>query len=214
MGKLIVFDYDGTLVQTLDVFREALKELLKRLSFKPREFSKEEFEYMAKNPPKIWLLKILFKMPEDGRPNPNYVLKVFKQIYAEKHLKLINPVDNVYEVLNELKRRGCTLVLTTGRVLVSKYVKEELKHLNLDKYFDLIYVPSSPDKVKSLSTIIKMFNSKECIIVGDSVDDVKAGKLLGLKTIAVLYGFTEKDELIRYGPDHVIKDIKELLNII
>jgi len=214
MGKLIVFDYDGTIVQTLDVFKESLKELIRKLGFKSGDFSKEEFEYMAKRTPKIWLPKILSKMPENNRPDPSYVLEVFKRIYAENHLKLIKPVSGVYEVLSKLKKRGYTLVLTTGRVLVSKYVKEELRYLGLDKYFDLIYVPNSSDKVKTLSTIVKIFNTKECIIVGDSVDDIKAGKLLGLKTIAALYGFTEKNELVKYRPDHVIKNVKDLLNIL
>lgn len=214
MGKLIIFDYDGTIVQTLDLFKESLKELIKRLDLKLRDFGKEEFEYMAKRTPKIWLPKILSKIPENRKPNPDYILEIFKQIYAKKHLKLIKPVDGIYEVLNKLKKRGYILVLTTGRVLVSKYVKEELKHLGLDKYFDLIYVPNSSDKVKTLSTIVKMFNTKECIIVGDSVDDIKAGKLLGLKTIAALYGFTEKNELVKYRPDHVIKNVKDLLNIL
>jgi len=214
MGKLIVFDYDGTIVQTLDVFKESLKELIRKLGFKPGDFSKGEFEYMAKRTPKIWLPKILSKKPENNRPDPSYVLEVFKRIYAENHLKLIKPVSGIYEVLSKLKKRGYTLVLTTGRVLVSKHVKEELRHLGLDKYFDLVYVPNSSDKVKTLSTIVKIFNTKECIIVGDSVDDIEAGKLLGLKTVAVLYGFTEKDELLKHKPDFVIENIEELLNII
>jgi len=214
MGKLIIFDYDGTIVQTLDVFKESLKELIRKLGLKPGDFSKEEFEYMAKHTPKIWLPKILSKIPENKRPNPNYVLEVFKRIYSEKHLKLIRPVNGIREVLSELKRKGYVLVLTTGRVLVSEYVEEELKYLGLDKYFDLIYVPNSSDKVRTLGTIVKMFNTKECIIVGDSVDDIKAGKLLGLKTVAVLYGFTNANELIKCGPDHVVKTATELINLV
>ncbi len=211
-AKLIIFDYDGTVVQTFDVFKKSLKELVKKLGLKG--FSEEDFEYMAKHTPKIWLPMILSKFPPNRRPNPETVLEVFTRIYSKTHLENIKATPGVYKVLEELKRKGYILVLTTGRVLVSKFVLDELKHLNLDKYFDMVYVPNSPDKLRTVKEIIRKFNVKNAVIIGDSVDDIKAGKVLNLKTIAVLYGFSSRDELLKHRPDYVVEKVEDILTIV
>jgi len=50
----------------------------------------------------------------------------------------------------------------------------------------------------------------DCVIVGDSVVDVKAGKSAGAQTVAVLSGLYSKEELARESPDLILKDISEL----
>lgn len=210
--KLIIFDYDGTVVQTFDVFKKSLRALVKKLGLKG--FSEEDFEYMAKHTPKTWLPMILSKFPPNKRPNPETILEIFTRTYSETNLKSIKAVPGVYKVLEELRRKGYILVLTTGRVLVSKFVLNELKHLNLDKYFDMIYIPNSPNKLKTVKEIMKKFNVKNAVIIGDSVDDIRAGKVFNLKTIAVLYGFSSKDELVKYKPDYVVEEVEDILAIV
>jgi len=211
-AKLVIFDYDGTVVQTFDVFKKSLRELVKKLGLEG--FNEEDFEYMAKHTPKIWLPMILSKFPPNKKPNPETVLEIFTQIYSKTHLKNIKATPGVYKVLEELKRKGYILVLTTGRVLVSKFVLDELKHLNLDKYFDMVYVPNSPDKLRTVKEIIRRFNVKNAVIIGDSVDDIRAGKVLNLKTIAVLYGFSSRDELVKHRPDYVVEKVEDILTIV
>lgn len=210
--KLIIFDYDGTVVQTFDVFKKSLRRLVKELGLDG--FNEEDFKYMAKHTPKVWLPMILSKFPPNRKPNPETVLGIFKQTYSKIHLENIKPTPGIYKVLEELRRRGYVLVLTTGRVLVSKFVLNELKHLNLDKYFDMVYVPNSPDKLRTIKEIIRKFNVKNAVIIGDSVDDIKAGKILNLKTIAVIYGFSSRDELLKHKPDYVVEKIEDILDIV
>jgi len=211
--KLIIFDYDGTVVLSFSVFKESLRELLRKLRLE-QAFRESELEYMAKSAPKTWLPKLLSKIPSNRKPKPEAVLETFKEIYSKIHLNLIKAVPNVHDVLRKLKRKGYMLALTTGRVLVSDFVPIELKHLKLDNLFDLVYVPNRPDKLKTVKEIIEKLSVEDAVIVGDSVDDIKAGKALSLKTIAVLYGFTSKKELLKHKPDYTINKIDELLTII
>ena len=211
--KLIIFDYDGTVVLSFSVFKESLRELLRKLRLE-QAFRESELESMAKSAPKTWLPKLLSKIPSNRKPKPEAVLETFKEIYSKIHLNLIKAVPNVHDVLRKLKRKGYMLALTTGRVLVSDFVPIELKHLKLDNLFDLVYVPNRPDKLKTVKEIIEKLSVEDAVIVGDSVDDIKAGKALSLKTIAVLYGFTSKKELLKHKPDYTINKIDELLTII
>ncbi len=211
--KLIIFDYDGTVVLSFSVFKESLRELLRKLRLE-QAFRENELEYMAKSAPKTWLPKLLSKIPSNRKPKPEAVLETFKEIYSKIHLNLIKAVPNVHDVLRKLKGKGYMLALTTGRVLVSDFVPIELKHLKLDNLFDLVYVPNRPDKLKTVKEIIERLSVEDAVIVGDSVDDIKAGKALSLKTIAVLYGFTSKEELLKHKPDYTINKIDELLTII
>ncbi len=211
--KLIIFDYDGTVVLSFDVFKESLRELFRKFRLE-HAFEESDLEYMAKKTPKIWLPKMLSKIPSNRKPNPETVLETFREIYSKIHLNLIKAVPNIHYVLRRLKGKGYTLVLTTGRVLVSDFVPIELKHLKLDNLFDLVYIPKSPDKLKTVKEIVEKLNPENAAIVGDSVDDIEAGKAFSLKTIAVLYGFTSKEELLKHKPDYVINKIDELLAIV
>jgi len=211
--KLIIFDYDGTVVLSFNVFKESLRELLRRLCLECA-FKENELEYMAKCTPKIWLPKLLSKIPSNRRPKPEAVLETFREIYSKIHLNLIKAVPNVHVILRKLKGKNYMLALTTGRVLVSDFVPIELKHLKLDGLFDLVYIPKRSDKLRTVKEIIEKLNVENAVIVGDSVDDIRAGKALSLKTIAVLYGFTSREELLKHKPDYIINKIDELLAIV
>lgn len=55
---------------------------------------------------------------------------------------------------------------------------------------------------------------EECVVVGDTVSDVRAGKAAGAETIAVLAGAGKYDALLREGPDVVINSVAELVTIL
>ena len=212
-GKLIIFDYDGTVVLSFSVFKESLRELFRKFHLE-HAFEESELEYMAKTTPKIWLPRMLSKIPSNRRPKPEIVLETFRETYSKIHLNLIKAAPNIHYVLRELREKGYMLALTTGRVLVSDFVPIELKHLKLNNLFDLIYIPNRPDKLETVKEIVEKLNVKNATIVGDSIDDIEAGKALSLKTIAVLYGFTSKEELLKHKPDFAINKIDELLAIV
>jgi len=212
-GKLIIFDYDGTVVLSFSVFKESLRELFRKFHLE-HAFEESELEYMAKTTPKIWLPRMLSKIPSNRRPKPEIVLETFRETYSKIHLNLIKAAPNIHYVLRKLREKGYMLALTTGRVLVSDFVPIELKHLKLNNLFDLIYIPNRPDKLETVKEIVEKLNVKNATIVGDSIDDIEAGKALSLKTIAVLYGFTSKEELLKHKPDFAINKIDELLAIV
>ena len=198
--RLIIFDYDGTVGLTLSVFKESLRGLLERLGL-AGVFGEDELEFMARRTPEIWLPMIISKLPPSRRPRPEIALEIYRDIYSKKHLKLIKAPPNIHGVLGEIRRKGYKLVLTTGRVLVSDFVPMELEHLKLNSLFDMVYIPNSPDKLKTFNDITRRFSVKEAVVVGDGVDDIEAGRSLSLKTIAVLYGFTSKEELLKHKLD-------------
>ena len=95
--KLLIFDYDGTVVFSFKAFKESLRELLKRLHLE-QSFTERELEFMAKTTPQIWLPRILSKISSQKKLKSESVLETFREIYSRKHLKLIKAVPNVHIV--------------------------------------------------------------------------------------------------------------------
>ena len=209
----IIFDYDGTVVLSQIAFKETLYELLKTLGLE-RVFGDSEIEYLARRTQKIWLPEILSKLQHNRNIKPNIILEKFKDIYSRKHLHLIKPAPGIYDVLVEIRKKGYITVLTTSRILVADFVPKELNYLGLSKLFDVVYIPKNPSKLEIFKHILLKLKTKKAIIVGDSIDDIVAGKALLLKTVAVTYGFTERSELVKYKPDYLINEVRELLKIV
>jgi phosphoglycolate phosphatase len=94
--------------------------------------------------------------------------------------------------------------------------QKELKTIFIAKYFTHIVTARDTSKPKpSPEALIQCVEALdvemcECIIAGDSINDVKAGKAAGVRTVAVLSGLFQRDELARECPDLILPDINLL----
>jgi len=95
-----------------------------------------------------------------------------------------------------------------------------LKKFNIAEYFDPIVTAIDTCKPKpSPEALLKCVNSmnlnvKDCIIVGDSVNDIKAGRAANMKTVSVLSGIYSLQELVKEKPDFIIPNISFLPDFI
>ena len=106
------------------------------------------------------------------------------------------------------------------RNVPKKAVTGELKQFSIAKYFIHIVTAKDTHKPKpSPEALIKAVKAidveiSDCLIVGDSTSDIKAGKAAGAKTIAVLTGLYTKKELAEQKPDLILKNATQLLKYI
>ena len=201
----LIFDFDGTLADTLAFTINATSEINRNLHLLSDE--KIDFEKF-RSTDTIEFFKDL--------EIPTYKLLFFLYKYQRKQSREIDKVQvfqGLPEVLKNLKKNGVGLAIATSNS--TKNVKLFLKNNNLDM-FDFIY--SSIDyfhKNRIIERAIKKYGmEKENVIyVGDEIRDIKAAKEAGIKVASVTWGYNFENVLSKYKPDFIINRPEDLLNL-
>ena len=204
--KAIIFDFDGTLANTIPYIYEVANELAEKHGF--QRVSQDQFNQLRNKSPfeiidelQIPLLKIPFILNE-GR-------KLLK-----KHIINVLYIEGMQDVLVELKKQGLIIGILTSNS--RQNIDVFLKH-NPSITFDFIYTERNIfGKQFSLRNIIKKekLNLAETIYVGDEVRDVESCHALELDVIAVTWGFGTKESLKKYKPTFIVNKPREMLSIL
>ena len=127
--------------------------------------------------------------------------------------------EGVAEMLSNLKNQGYSLILATSKP--EGFSKQILEHFGLSKYFDFVAGATMDEKrshkdevIKYAFDSIKFRDTDSACMVGDRCYDILGGKKFGIKTVGVLYGYGEKEELENCQPDFIAEDINDLYNFL
>lgn len=205
--KVIIFDFDGTIADTVD----ALVGIANRLAL--------QFDYVQITPQELALLRNL-----TSREIIKYSgISVFKIPFLVKRVKSelknkiheFKPIPGIQEALIELKAHGYKLGIITSNS--KDNVSEFLKSNDLATLFDFIY---SGVTIFGKTTIINnvlrqnQLKPQEVIYVGDETRDIEASKKANIQVIAVTWGFNSPEVLARQKPDFLIHKPVELLEVL
>lgn len=213
MIKAVIFDLDGTLLDTSRDIHKVVNLSLRKFSVP--EISLEDTIKFVGNGAKILIERAV------GEEYKNLVPEIyayFSKEYAECKNDLTALYDGEEEVLSMLKADGIKLAVLTNKP--QKAAQSTCKK-HLEKFgFDYIVgqtegVPLKPDPYSTLS-LIKKFGIKksECIFVGDGETDILTAKNAGVKCFSVLWGFRSKEQLKAAGAEIFVKSFSELKSII
>ncbi|MGH1392612.1 MAG: HAD-IA family hydrolase [Trichormus sp.] len=205
--KVIIFDFDGTIADTVD----ALVSIANRLAI--------EFGYIQITPEQLTLLKNLSSR-EIIKYSGVSLLKIpflVKKVKAELKNKIqeLKPIPGMKESLLELKNHGYQLGIITSNS--KDNVTAFLEINELDNLFEFIY---SGVTIFGKTTIInnvlkqKQLKPQTVIYVGDETRDIEASKKANIKVIAVTWGFNSAEILSQQNPDFLIHQPSELLQVI
>ncbi len=208
---LIIFDLDGTIVDTCEDITVSLNFCLRKYGI--LEFTKNEVKNMIGEGVKKFIGKVLEKrgLSEDLLAD---ILDCFVSYYKEHIADYTKPYPGVIETLEKLQ--GIKKVIISNK-LTTLSVKT-LISTGLINYFDFVagndfFPEQKPSPLPLLETIEKFQIKKEnALIVGDSNIDIEAGKSAGIKTVAVTYGYRDKHLL--KDADFTIDKFQDLLKII
>ena len=207
MMKAVLFDIDGTILDTLDFVFSAVKYTLDKHEF---IVSKELLMQAAG---RTLLEYYQFILPDE---NHELLAQTHREFQKDKHT-MAKPFPNVKKVLKRLKKENYKLAGVSNRSKIS--LIESLKASGIYNYFDAIVAlddvenpkPHKDHPLKALE--ILGVKRESAIMVGDTESDILAGKSAGIKTVGVTYGWIGEG-IIKSKPDFVIDNIEELLNIL
>lgn len=205
MITLIIFDLDGTLVNSIVDITNALNHAIE--PYKLEKMTVEKTVGLVGEGLSMLVEKMLGEENEAIMPA---VMERFIRYYSEHLTDFTVPYPGVPETLEKLGdyRKA---VVSNKREALSKKV---LEALNLEHYFDVVLgsdsVGEKKPSPKPILQILQMVKAKpdEAVIVGDSNYDIEAGRAAGIRTIAVRYGYRGVEFL--GGADGMIDHFPEL----
>lgn len=216
MFKGIIFDLDGTLLDTIETIAYYGNKTLEKFGFKSIETGK--YNFMAGKGAKH-LVKCM--LSESGSENEELFERVFldyNKSYNIDPLYKTAVFDGINELILQAKKRGMKLAVLSNKPHTATV---DVIDYFFDKgTFDICLgardgVPLKPDPAPALAVANELgLSEDECIYVGDTDVDMKTGKGAGFYTVGVLWGFRDYKELEENGADIIVSHPSEIIKLV
>ena len=215
--KLIIFDLDGTLIDSAPDLSLAVNHMLQTLN---RDTFSDDIIHGWVGNGALTLVKralsgqstINENLDEENVEN---ALDIFLKFYAKNLCNATVTYANVPTTLQTLKEQGYRLAIVTNKPFA--FVAPILEGLALNGLFELILGGDSlskkkPDPAPLLYVCDKLGVSlEECVMVGDSKNDILAANACAMQSVGVTYGYNYGEAISNYDPTYVIEDFSLLL---
>jgi 2-phosphoglycolate phosphatase len=205
--RLLLFDLDGTLIDSVPDLTSSIDFMMQKLGKKG--YGEEIVREWVGEGAKKLVQRALQKEDVDRE------LEIFLDHYSKNlciHTKLFTDVETT---LKELKSRGFTLAIVTNKPHI--FVKEILERLEIFYLFDEflgagIVKEKKPSPKPLLHICEKLgFSPDEAVMVGDSKSDILSAKRANILSIAVTYGYNHGVSVKEYEPDIIIDNFSQIL---
>jgi len=202
----IIFDLDGTLVDSLDTFIKIGTEMAAKYGY--RSLNDEQIKELLMLPMKkrIEILKIpIYLIPKMGIE----LLSTYNAYAAQ-----VKPIVGVKEMLEYLHKAGYRLNIVSSNSL--RNINTFLEANELDLFDNIQSSKGLFGKNITISKLISRLRVKkeEVIYIGDEQRDVEACKKIGIQVISVLWGFDSRELIEKAKPDFIVSNPNEIIKII
>lgn len=211
--KAVIFDMDGTILNTLEDLTNATNYSLRQFGMPER--SLEEVRMFVGN----GIRKLVERAVPAGTPKEkiDQILDVFLEYYEIHSADNTSPYPGILELVEKLKKSGIKTAVSTNKADVPA---QELGREYFNGIFDLIVgqqdglkVKPAPDSVNKILSILDI-QKKDAIYIGDSDVDVQTAKNSGLDFIGVSWGFRGREFLEKNGAKNIVDNANEILDLV
>lgn len=215
MIKAVIFDLDGTVLDTLSTIAHFGNLSLEHFGFDAIET--EKYKYFAGD----GKVQLIHRMLEyHGADNEETFIKVearYDMEYEADPIYKTKPFEGIVAQLLKLKKRGIKLAILSNKpdnvtVMVAKEIFGDL--------FDIIHgkrenISKKPDPMGTKLLVNELgIEVGECVFVGDTNVDIYTAKNVGMKSIGVLWGFRDEKELKDAKADYIIEKTEQIYDTI
>jgi len=214
----ILFDLDGTLIDSIPDISMALNNMRRHFNLKPIPLETVRNIVGKGFPTTVRKVLDLSLRPHQA----NRIFDIAYKITLTEYEKCIGQntklFPNVESTLEKLKKYNIKMAVVTNKE--EAHAKMTLKHTGLDQYFDLVvggnttnnYKPHPDPLLYAMKTLNTLTN--EVVIIGDSDSDINAAKAAKIPVIAVTYGYNHGVPIAKSNPDITIDKFDEILQVL
>ena len=216
--KAVIFDFDGTLADTLYAIQDACNLTRAKLGLSPVTY--EDVRLGINNGARN-LVKATV-VPPESKTDEEYIDRAFElynEAFFETYLNTDTPYDGIFEAVRELHARGYKLAVLSNKTDI--FVKNLVKSIFGTELFPVAKGPSSqkiikPDKRLTLETLAELdptLTPEDCVLIGDSDVDIATAKNAGMASIGAAWGYRGRALLEQNGADTVIDSPFEIIGL-
>lgn len=210
--NILIFDLDGTLLNTLNDLTDSTNYALRYFNYPERTV--EEVRNFVGN----GVAKLIERAIPDGVNNPDFeeCLTIFKENYAQNMYNKTAPYDGIIEMLKALKHNGCKIAVVSNKFdaavkeLCTKYFPNLVDVAIGENEAGGIKKKPAPDTVlKALKKLDGKISN--AIYLGDSEVDIQTAKNSNMPCISVTWGFKDRDFLIKNEAEILVDTPQEII---
>lgn len=210
MRKTLLFDFDGTLFDSLPAVGSAIIGMLER--YGKTGYTLEDMRKCV-GPPLEHSFSKFFCFPDDEIQN---CIETYRELHA-KLLDRYTPYDGIVDALKALRSAGYRLVVATSKW--ESNARKMLVERGMDGFFDLI-AGAADGRTAGKSEVIAYIldelrlGKSEALMIGDRLYDVEGAAAFGIPTLGVLWGFGSREELEGAGAIACVETPREMVELI
>ena len=211
--KAVIFDLDGTLVNTLTDIANSANYAMEQLS--QPSFPVESFRLKVGAGNEQLISDCLSTNKQNLK---DHAIKLQMAHYAEHFHDNSDAYPGIMDMLRELEENGLKLAVLSNKP--APFTPRLVKHIFGDDFFEVAQgeqagVPLKPDPTSALTIADKLgIAPQQIAFVGDSASDIQTALNAGMFAVGVTWGFRERKELIQNGSEALIEHPDELLPLL
>lgn len=213
MNKLVIFDLDGTLLNTIGDLGNSTNYALQKKGYPPHPL--QAYNYMVGNG--VWKL-MERAAPDASEKEIDDLLMDFRAHYDQHCLDSTQPYPGIPELLRELTDRGIAVAVATNKYQTA--AEKIIRHFFPDIPFVAIKGqvpdrPVKPDPSVDFAILLEHPTPKKDVVhVGDSAVDIETARRACVRSVGVTWGFRPVSELRKAFADHVVSSPAEILKYV
>jgi len=215
MNKAIIFDLDGTLLDTLEDIAISANFALTSLGFQAEENKKYRY-FVGEGVFKLF--ENIFASHPQSQDTIQKAVSLFESHYAKQFNQNTKLYDGISKMLSFLQKRGFKMAILSNKpdsftkMCAIKYLRQW--------QFDVVYgaregIPRKPhpNSALEISTLLQV-DPNECYYLGDTMIDMQTANSAGMIALGALWGFREEAELREHGAKYIIKTPSEVIKLL
>ena len=203
MSDVLIFDYDGVLIDSFEIFMKHFLDSCRKYHVDQIKDKKDFLNIFNGN-----MYENMYKMGLSKEEILRVVLNVKKELIKDQ--EKIKLFDGIKEVLENLSKNHILVVVTSNDTeVVTRYFKSK----NIDFFDEIVGSDKEPSKIKKIDYIKNKYSGNSYYYFGDTKGDIIEGKKAGIKTVAAVWGWHGKEELKKEKPDFLLDEPEDILSI-